>query len=58
MQCRLCGKSAQEIQVWLERVNEVGIPGIWECRPSCEARLTQDERLLGAITGDAEVDHG
>lgn len=58
MKCRLCGKSALEIQGWLERVNDVGIPGLWECRPSCKARLMQDECLLGAITGDEEVEHG
>lgn len=35
MKCRLCRKTAAEIQGWLLRVNELGVPGIGECRPSC-----------------------
>jgi hypothetical protein len=47
--CRLCGKTPHEIKGWLTRVNEKGVPGIWECRPSCDAQLSQDDALLGAI---------
>lgn len=47
--CRLCGKNAHEIKGFLHRVNEKGVPGIWECRPSCEAQLGNDERLLAAL---------
>jgi len=52
VKCRLCGKPAHEIKGWLARVNEKGVDGIWECRPSCDANLTQDEALLAAIEGD------
>lgn len=51
MQCRICGKSVTEIGGWLERVNEKGVPGIWECRPNCSADLPHDERIMGAIEG-------
>jgi len=47
--CRLCGKGAQEIGGYLTRVNEKGVPGLWECRPSCDAHQTQDENLLMAL---------
>ena len=49
--CSLCGKDSFETGGWLERVNEKGVMGKWECRPSCEAELSNDNRLLGAITG-------
>lgn len=35
--CRLCGRHATEVEGYLERVNEKGVPGIWECRPPCGA---------------------
>ncbi len=34
MQCRLCNKKPNHNTVLL-RVNEKGVPGIWECSPSC-----------------------
>lgn len=41
--CRLCGKCLSELQgSYLVRVNEQGVPGIWECLPCCEAALSQD----------------
>lgn len=52
MNCRICGKTALEIGGYLQRVNEKGVPGIWECRPNCSADLPQDTRLLLAIEGD------
>lgn len=53
MKCHLCGKHANEIGGWLERVNEKGVPGIWECRPMCGADLPQAERVMGAIEGSS-----
>jgi hypothetical protein len=50
--CRLCGKTAREIDGYLERVNEKGIPGVWECRPSCDAQLSPDDRIIAAIEGE------
>jgi hypothetical protein len=50
--CRLCKKTAHEIKGYLTRVNEKGVTGIWECRPSCDATLTNNEALLAAIEGD------
>ena len=47
--CRLCGKSAQEIGVYLKRVNPVGEKGIWECYPSCKAKRSFEENLMDAI---------
>jgi ribosomal protein L37AE/L43A len=47
--CRLCKRTAVEIQGWLTRINPLGEEGVWECRPTCGATLTQDARLLGAI---------
>jgi len=52
MRCRLCGKTAREIDGYLERVNEKGIPGVWECRPSCDAQLSPDDRIIAAIEGE------
>ena len=49
--CRLCKKTVHEIRGYLHRVNEKGVQGIWECRPSCNANLTQDEALLAALEG-------
>lgn len=54
MRCRLCGRGLSEIQCWLERVNEKGVPGIWECRPECGEVLTPDEALLEALDGGAK----
>lgn len=49
--CRVCGRDAIETGGggWLKRVNETGVPGIWECRPSCEADMVPDERVVDAI---------
>lgn len=54
MNCRLCGKTVHEIKGFMTRVNEKGVPGIWECRPSCNANLTQDEALIAAIEHNDE----
>ena len=50
--CRLCGKHISELRgAYLTRVNEKGVPGIWECRPMCEADLPQETLLMMAIEG-------
>lgn len=54
MKCRICGKSAHNIGGYLARANEKGIVGIWECRPSCDAKLTNEEALIAAIEGPDE----
>lgn len=57
MNCRLCGKGATEIRGYLKRMNEKGVEGIWECRPSCDANLSEEERTIAAIEDDGgEVD--
>lgn len=50
MKCRLCGRHVSEIGGWLARVNEKGVEGVWECRPSCDAVMTDDEKVVDAIT--------
>ncbi len=49
--CSKCGTSVHECGGWLERVNPKGEDPIWECRPACGARLTDEEALLGAVAG-------
>lgn len=56
MKCRLCGKGPNEIRGYLKRMNELGVDGIWECRPSCDADLSQEERIVAAIEDDEEDD--
>lgn len=53
IQCRLCGKKAGEVSL-LQRVNEKGVEGIWECRPSCDESLPQAEALIAAVEGQYE----
>lgn len=33
----------------MKRVNEKGVKGIWECRPTCDADLPQETNLMLAI---------
>lgn len=54
IKCRLCGKGAVETHGYLHRVNEKGVPGIWECRPTCQADLPPDVRVLLTIEGELE----
>lgn len=49
MKCRLCGKTALQIGGYLHRVNAKGIAGIWECRPSCDAKLSNEQALFAAL---------
>lgn len=41
---------------YLARVNETGVPGIWECRPSCAADLPQETLLPMALETPPGVD--
>ena len=56
--CRLCGKGAQEIGGYLTRVNETGVEGIWECRPSCEADLPFETNLMLALNFNKGEEQG
>lgn len=51
MKCRICNKNALQIGGYLTRVNRKGVPGVWECRPTCDAALPSDTKLLMAIDG-------
>jgi hypothetical protein len=51
--CRVCGKGVFETGGYLERVNEKGVDPIWECRPSCDAQLSDDEAVIAAVCGEA-----
>lgn len=56
MKCRKCGANpADSKPVYLERVNAKGIPGIWECRPVCNADLPQETLLMMAIDDAAAI---
>ena len=55
IECRKCGNSAQQCKGYLARVNEKGVPGVWECRPSCDADLPPDVRVLLAVEGEPEA---
>jgi hypothetical protein len=52
MKCRKCNKGVHEIGGYLHRVNEKGVAGIWECRPSCDALMPNHEAVLAAIEGE------
>ena len=55
MKCRKCEKSVHEIGGYLARVNEKGVPGVWECRPSCDADLLPDTRVLLALEDEGDA---
>jgi hypothetical protein len=53
--CRLCGIKGYEVRgVVLQRINETGVDGVWECRPICGAQLTNEEALTAATNGTFE----
>lgn len=58
MKCRICNKEHWQIGGYLERVNEKGVDGIWECRPSCNADLPQETNLLMALDSSAPPKKG
>lgn len=52
MICRKCKKHVSETPShYMERVNEKGVPGIFECRPDCETELSPNQALFSAIEG-------
>ncbi len=51
MNCIKCGKSIFEVGGFLTRANDKGGNGIWECSPSCDAELTQEQAVLAAVEG-------
>lgn len=51
MMCRRCERTVFQIGGYLVRVNnEKGVPGIWECRPSCEVS-SQSSKKEESVTG-------
>jgi len=53
--CHRCGKDSYQCGGWLHRINKKGIFGIWECQPSCDAKLLKEERLFAALNHREEV---
>jgi hypothetical protein len=50
MKCRICGKGVADCSGWLQRVNSFGLPGIWECRPGCDApAMSSGDALIAAM---------
>ena len=51
--CHLCGCDVREASArgaYHARVNAKGVPGIWECRPSCDGKHgNQNDALLAAL---------
>lgn len=50
--CQKCGKTVHEIGGYLERVNKKGVRGIFECRPSCNSKLSRSQKIISAIDGE------
>ena len=50
IKCHKCGQTIDfdaEFGVWAERVSPLGVePKLWECRPSCGAKVSMNDRLL------------
>lgn len=51
MVCRKCGADPVTQDVCLNRANELGAEGLWECAPSCGVAVT-DENIVAAIIGE------
>lgn len=51
IKCRRCGKGPNEVKTVLQRMNEKGIEGIWECRPICGAQMSDADAVDAAIQG-------
>jgi hypothetical protein len=50
MKCRICGRGMVDCSGWLQRVNPTGLPGVWECRPGCDApAMNPGDALIAAI---------
>lgn len=55
IKCRQCGVEGHNAKgVVLQRMNEKGVEGIWECRPICGAQLSPDVGIVAAIEGTFE----
>lgn len=55
IKCRRCGiKGHEAVGVVLQRVNEKGVEGIWECRPICGAQMSEGDAVEAAIEGRFE----
>lgn len=52
MECSKCGRSLHDGNAWLARVNAKGQPGVWECRPNCDADLPNDVAVQWAVEGE------
>lgn len=57
IECRLCGARPGQASI-LTRVNELGVEGIWECRPACGVKIPEGEALMLAIKGEPKEDIG
>jgi hypothetical protein len=56
MRCRICGKSVTDCSGWLQRINSFGLPGIWECRPGCDAPvMSSGDALVAAMEYRAPI---
>lgn len=51
IRCRKCRANAFECGGYLARVNEKGVPGVWECRPSCEVDMHPADAIKAAMSG-------
>jgi len=59
--CRKCGGRPNNANIVLVRVNEKGVPGIWECSPACKVEFISSPAAirhaidLNNIEGEEEV---
>lgn len=49
MKCNKCGAPAWTPGKYMIRVNEVGVDGVFECRPNCGHEMSQEDALLRAL---------
>lgn len=56
--CRKCGKGPKEIGGYLKRVNVLGQPGQWECRPGCDIQMSDDDKVLASLRPEWAPDPG
>lgn len=56
---RICGDNpgdASKRGAYLARMNAKGVPGVWECRPSCALHGDQDDATIAAVLGEPAQD--
>lgn len=51
--CKKCGANPVKDNVYLKRVNKLGVDGIWECKPNCQTKVTNDN-LVSLILDETE----